>query len=339
MGAAPSTVQAESGTTSVFKALARAQRTGKFTPKLLERLAEVLPQADEFIRLLRAGIGGDNEAEHALDEVGSWEVMHMFYPAPVPYNRTARITLERAAMRPYILASQEKCAEAVDYMLADPLISLYLWDEAVDVLRRITEFSQLKIVQSAVVLETELSALAALDAEMCFDLGTESMFECLLPETSAKSTNPAGLLFAWFKTEHGFHSMGSVLSHRSLREVKLTDVTLKRWSSGKHCISSETFHSIVSAISDEDDLSPAWARYWAARVLNLIGYVGQHCQANAKLLALTPHSRALAPWPAYPFGYPSFSEWSRVRYRYWFNYHSEQVKRLEFAVRLGAPRL
>lgn len=338
MGAAPSAVQAESGNTALFRALTRAQMTGKISLKLMRRLSGFLPDGHDFTTLFRAAIARDTDAMAALDRMGAWEVMYLWDSGEAPYNRKARIAVERSAMRPHALASEGRFGEAVEHMLADPLLTRYLWDEAVDVFRRITEFDKLKVIQSSLVLETELSALAALDVQLCRDAGTESMFMCLLPGDAMGKLNPVGLLFAWFRTEYGLKSINSILSHPRLLELELAEATLKRWSSGTHCISDETYRAMALALSYEEDLKPVWARLWAARVLNMIGYVGQHYEKHARALAKTPYPRAAAPWPEYPFGYASFAEWSQARYRYWFDFHCEEIERALSVERTTAPR-
>jgi hypothetical protein len=145
------------------------------------------------------------------------------------------------------------------------------------------------------------------------------------------------LLFTWFRKEFGLKSIDSILSHPSLLELELVEATLKRWSSGTHCISVKAFHEMVSALSGTEDLTASLARHWAARVLNMIGYLGQYCAKHAKLLAATPHPRAAAPWPEYPFGYASFEEWCHARYPYWFEFHSQEIQRTVATAPATAP--
>jgi hypothetical protein len=340
MGAAPSTVQVESGTVALFKAMNRAQKTQKFTPKLLRRLYDLIPEDHEYTALFRAALAGDQDSKVILDRMGSWEMSYPLKRGNPRYSIRARIAIERAAMQSYFLASASKFDEAVDLMLADPLLSRFLWDEAAAVFRDTVEFQKLRIVQSSLVLETELSTLAALDAELCLEAGNQadSMFRCLLPGSTTGKANPVSLLFAWFKTEFDLKSIDSTLSHAPLVEFELAEATLKRWSSGTHCISETTFGEMVSALGEEEDHTPAMARHWAARVLNLIGYVGQHFSTHARALAVTPLPRVAAPWPEHPFGYSSFEEWCQARYPYWFDFHIKEIQRVDANEGPTAPK-
>ncbi|OYD77413.1 UNVERIFIED_ORG: hypothetical protein BDU10_2514 [Burkholderia sp. CF145] len=71
-------------------------------------------------------------------------------------------------------------------------------------------------------------------------------------------------------------------------------------------------------LQDPEDI--LYQQYSAAKVVNLIPYLGQTVETKTRENGEPP---AMWPWPAYPFGYPDFESWAAARYPFWLDCHRE----------------
>ena len=285
-----------------------------------------LPLESPISAELRAALNGDVSAQSRMENIGPWECFFLGTGENLQHM-SARVRLlvsiERASCEPTRLIRDDAISGAVTLMRADPVISLFLWPEVVEVLERCNTAKQLLPVQASIAIEVLLSYVAATDAELAS--GDESTFACLLPGEHAPGKNPTSLFFAYLRDAIGAKSLRAILDHPKARELLLDMSTLKRWSAGSHCPDMVWLRPVLKAFFDDASYAPVTNRYWGARYFSLIGYFAQTVATRAKeLSAKTDRASALRPWPNYPFGYSNCESWLQSRYPYWFDYHQKE---------------
>lgn len=273
---------------------------------------------DDFLLALR----GDESAISRVEAMGFWECFAMG-AAGENVSLSPRwnfiFAIERACVGPTRLILQNQFAQAADALAADPLMQMFLWPEALSILRRLRCRQQLAPLQRSVALEVTLSVIAAWDAERP-ESTNPSRFNCLLPETEGRS-NPTSLLFRWIKRQAGVRSISELRKRAGLaRYSGLDETTLKRWSCGSHYPQPSVLKLLAKGVFGDADYEPLWSRYWASRQLSLLGHLTERYQ-HAAAVEATSHSRSLAPWPDLPFGCSSFEAWCHERYPAWMEYH------------------
>ena len=316
---------------SLYKRLERTMQ-GKQAAKLslVEDLLGKMPQ-HPALDDLRAAARGDEIAQVRLDSQGPWET---FAKAATitegAYSAKAAhfIAIERACAEPQRAIKQGDFSLATEQLINDPLMSRFLWPEALVILRGCSKKTGLLSLQASGCIEVLLSALAAWDTEIEKSYGREadSRFSCILPCPQNPGKNGTSLFFGWLKERVGATSISGLLSHRKATELSLDLGTLKRWSSGSHHPDPVWLRLLVLAFFGDANDKEVWTRYWAAKYLNFIGFIAQQCSGRARQFIGTQSEKILAPWPVFPFGYTSFDTWCQARYPYWLEYHRQNTQ-------------
>lgn len=301
----------------------------------LDRLPVEFPLADE----LRAALNGDVGAQSRMESLGPWET-HFLGAGEDLQRMSGRgrlvVAIERASCKPMCLIRDGAISEALAVMHADPVLSLFLWPEALEAMGRCNTPLSLLPAQAAVAIEVLLSYLAAADAELAS--ADESAFACLLPGAHAPGKNPTSLFFTYLRDAIGVKSLRAFLEHPKAKQLSLDMATLKRWSAGSHFPDPVWLRLVVKAFFGDASHSPVLNRYWGARYLNLIGYLAQTVVEKVQSPSLTSDQvLALHPWPDYPFGYSDCESWMHARYPYWFDYHLRQRQALSDGTREKRP--
>lgn len=314
----------ESGAEALYKKCERvSQGKQPARPDVCAELLRKIPADSAIGVLLQGALDGDEDAKNEMERIGLWESFLL----GIGYNWENAgvrgrliLSLERACAGPAKLIARGDLQSATQSLCADPVISLFLWPQAVELLNRCHSASQLLPLQAAISLEVQLSFLAAADVDID---GRESSFSSLLPNAQAPGHNPTTLFFEYLKTTIGIKSMNALLEHKKATNLQLDMATLKRWSAGSHHPDPAWLRPLVKAFFDDADFPPAWNRYWAAKNLNLIGYLAQTLSRRAHRLIGTAQENCLLPWPSYPFGFSGFEDWVEVRYPFWLSYHQK----------------
>ncbi len=291
--------------------------------ELVIKLLDGLPVEHPFLVEMRAACNGDVSAQKRIEEIGPWESFFLGLGEDL-LELSARekllVDLERASCRPTTLIRAGSMSEAVAEMRADPVISLFLWPEVIEVMDQCSSAQQLLPAQLAITIEVLLSYVAAADAEMAS--ANESMFASLLPGEHAPGKNPTSLFFAYLRDAIGAKSLRAFLDHPKAKKLSLDMSTLKRWSSGSHFPDMVWLRPILKSFFGDASYAPITNRYWGAKYLNLIGYLAQIVSTRAmKQAAVAERALAFRPWPNYPFGHANCESWMQSRYPYWFDHH------------------
>lgn len=296
--------------------------TPNFGLEFLDRLPVEFPLLGE----MRAAFNGDVSAQTRMVSNGPWESFFLGSGEDLE-GMSGRgrllVAIERASYEPTRLIRAGSVSEAVAMMQADPVISLFLWPEVIEVMEGCWSPKQLPPAQAAVATEVLLSYVAATDAELAS--ADESAFACLLPSEQAPGKNPTSLFFAYLRDAIGAKCLRAVLDHPKAIGLSLDMATVKRWSAGTHCPDIVWLRPLLKAFFGDASYSPVTNRYWAAKYLSFIGYLAQTVATRAqKQPALSELANAFRPWPSYPFGYSNCESWMQSRYPYWFDYHLKQ---------------
>jgi hypothetical protein len=292
--------------------------------EFLDRLPAEFPLADE----LRAALNGDVGAQSRMESLGPWET-HFLGAGEDLERMSGRgkllLAIERASREPINRIKSGAIQEAVALMGSDPVLSLFLWPEALEAMGQCNTARQLLPVHAAIATEVLLSYVAAADAELAS--ADESAFACLLPGAHAPGKNPTSLFFAYLRDAISVKSLLAFLEHPKAKRLSLDMATLKRWSAGSHFPDPVWLRPVVKAFFGDASHSPVLNRYWGAKYLNLIGYLAQRVVENVQTASLTSEQvLALRPWPAFPFGHADCESWMQARYSYWFDYHLKQKR-------------
>lgn len=296
--------------------------SSSFGLEFLDRLPAELPFSCE----MRAAFNGDVSAQRRMEKIGPWESYFLGSGEDLQgMSGRGRLLLdiERASCEPTTLIRAGAVSEAVAVMSADPVISLFLWPEVIEVMEGCKSAKQLPPAQAAIATEVLLSYVAAADAELAS--ADESALACLLPSEHAPGKNPTSLFFAYLRDAIGAKSLRAVLDHPKAKELSLDMATVKRWSAGTHCPDLVWLRPVLKAFFGDASYAPVTNRYWGARYFSLIGYLAQTVATRAqKQPAMSEQALAFRPWPNYPFGYSNCESWLQSRYPYWFDYHLKQ---------------
>lgn len=309
--------------------------TSNFGLEFLDRLPVEIPILGE----MRAAFNGDVSARCRMENIGPWELFFLGSGEEL-LNMSGRgrllVAIERACCEPTRLISAGAISEAVAVMRADPVISLFLWPEVIEVMEECKSAKQLPPAQAAIATEVLLSYVAAADAELAS--ADESIFACLMPGEQAPGKNPTSLFFAYLRDAIGAKSLQALLDHPKAEKLSLDMATLKRWSAGSHYPDPVWLRPVLQAFFSDASYAPITNRYWGARYFSLIGYFAQTVATRAQQQpVMSEQALAFRPWPSYPFGYSNCESWMQSRYPYWFDYHLKQRQVLTDGAREKRP--
>lgn len=309
--------------------------SSKFGLEFLDRLPVEVP----FFSEMRAAFSGDVSAQTRMESIGPWETFLLGSGEDLQgMSGRGRLLLaiERASCEPSHLIRAGAISEAVAMMQTDPVISLFLWPEVIEVMEGCKSAKQLPPTQAAIATEVLLSYVAAADAELAS--ADESAFACLLPGQHAPGKNPTSLFIAYLRDAIGAKSLRAVLDHPKAEKLSLDMATLKRWSAGSHYPDPVWLRPVLKAFFGDASYAPVTNRYWGARYFSLIGYFAQTVATRArKQPVMSEQALAFRPWPRYPFGYSNCESWMQSRYPYWFDYHLKQRQVLTDGAREKRP--
>ena len=309
--------------------------SSKFGLEFLDRLPVDVP----FFSEMRSAFNGDVRAQSRMENIGPWESFLLGSGEDLQgMSGRGRLLLaiERASREPTRLIKAGSVSEAVAMIQSDPVISLFLWPEVIEVMEGCESAKQLPPAQAAIATEVLLSYVAAADAELAS--ADESAFACLLPGEHAPGKNPTSLFCAYLRDAIGAKSLRALLDHPKAKELSLDIATLKRWSAGTHCPDLIWLRPVLKAFFGDASYAPVTNRYWGARYFSLIGYLAQTVATKAqKQPGMSEQAWAFRPWPNYPFGYSDCESWLQSRYPYWFDYHLKQRQVLSDGTREKRP--
>lgn len=297
----------------------KQRNVSSFVKELIARLPTDSPIAEE----MGSAFSGDADAQSRIENLGPWESFFLGSGENMQCmsgRGRLLVSIERASREPMCLIRAGRLSEAVAIICSDPLISLYLWPDVINVMKRCSTEKRILPARIAIACEIFLSYIAATDAELASE--NESSFACLIPNTKSPGKNPTSLFFSFLLNAIGEDKIPAVLDHDKARGLSLDASTLKRWSAGSHCPDLVWLRPLLNAFFDDASYRPVINRYWAAKYLNFIGYIAQTvvCQSK-KIMVESGNLSAVAPWPSYPFGYSDCQSWMESRYPYWFDYH------------------
>ena len=289
----------------------------KYLKKMKELHAQFqLPEDPSplLLEYLAAPDNPDAVVSKELAQLSSWGAYFLGYDQLESHHQHI-LDIEQRSYDAHQLFSHGHSQAATEALLTDPVMSAFLWPEAVSALRnmpKLTQGSQ-HPVQLAVALEVHLSILASLDAQLP---GSTSWFQTLLPTVKQ---NVTAKLFQWMKGE--YRTIGDWLDRPEFVELvgsgELDAATAKRWSAGRTHPSHAKIKAIVQALYANGEEVPLLARDFAARLLNLLIY---HALDNQTAAQVNPGS-PWQPWPALPFGYPDIESWLQARYPFWYQHY------------------
>ena len=310
---------------SLYKRLRRVrQGKQKETPQLRRDLLAKLSSENPRHKKFRLALEGDECSQQEVSNIGEWECYITGQGNnSIPHHLAFLIDIERACAQPLKLITQGRYPLAAHLLEQDELMSRILWPEALRILKTSADAKAILPLQASVAMEVHLSHLASWDAEhsVAPETGDESQLICILPSSRTPNRNPASLFFRWLVNEIGVKSASSMLNDDRAIGLSLDPVTLMNWNRGRHYPNILQLQSLVAAFLSNVDHTPAWNRYWGAKYLGFLGYLAEMCSEKARRLIGTEQETALAPWPALPFGYPTFEAWCQARYPYWFDFH------------------
>lgn len=293
-----------------------------FIESFIERLPDTHPLVGEF----RAALAGDIDPQSPIENQGLWEITLLSMGGNLKSmsgHSRLFIAIERSSYEPTRLMRSGDMPGAVSLLQTDPVISMFLWPDAITAMQCCKEEKQLLAVRAAIASEVLLSYVAAADAELAST--NQSSFICLIPGEHAPGKNPTSLFFECLRNAIGVKSLPAFLDHPKAKGLSLDMSTLKRWSAGSHCPDPVWLRPILKAFFDDPDYSPINSRYIAAKHLSLIGFFTQKMVTKTlKLPAMSEQASVMRPWPDYPFGYSNCESWMQSRYPYWFDYHLKQ---------------
>lgn len=275
-------------------------------------------------------IRGDTEACEIVNKMGVWEVFALglqLNEEDWPQRLKHWIEIERSTNQSLFLFHERRYDEALSSLVKEPIASLLLWPEAIDILNKQKTLKALLPLRGSIAIEMLLSWLAACDAQVCHSMSvTESLVFDVLPTSLTENKNPTSLFFKWIKNKTGLPSISAILNSTKAAKLELDESLLKRWSNGSHMPSEKAFKDFSEAMFDNPTSKDIWMRYYGTMYLNFIGYQIQYAQ---KKFITTANSESLKanyrPWPDMPFGFKTIETWFENRYPYWFEYHIKQI--------------
>lgn len=301
----------ESRTRKVFKEILDVLRpAANITPRVLDDFLAAI----DGCAAARERVNSMTYAESLLSglghEVDTWKRRHGFL-----------VAMERAGWRAQGLLEAGDMEGAASFMADHPLLQALVWPEALKVLRSAPSLKALNPLTSSMALDAHLGWLAAWDLDYAEEKGVElPHFACLLPSHAQSGRNPTSLFFDALKRRLGVSTVAGILESRDV-PPSVDMVTLYRWSAGLQFPDLDKLTTLMAAYGLKDPQDLLHWQFHAAKLVNLMAYLGQ------RLAALTRESGeppAMWPWPAYPFGHPDFESWAAERYAFWLAFHREK---------------
>lgn len=231
------------------------------------------------------------------------------------------VLMERAGRCAQQLFEAGDTYGAVEYIATHPLLNALVWPEAQEVLRGATSLNDLRPLTTAMALDAHLGWLAAWDLDDAESRGLPApQFAGLLPTRERPGRNPTSLLFDELKRRLEVSTITEMMdSGHSVPDVAVG--TLYRWSAGKNFPDVETMSKVMEAHGFLDERDILHRQFSAAKLINLLGWVGQNIVTKTREFGEPP---VMWPWPAYPYDHPDFESRAAERYPFWLKFYQEQ---------------
>ncbi len=318
---------------ALAKRFDRAMRSDAASPELLSALKRRLSetQADFFKKIWHAA-EGDAVAAQEVEAFGPWTSFFLSFRAPLAYSCEYRLALERAARVALAAYGRGDYGSCVGHLREEVLYEPVLWSNAMRTLEHASGIDEGIAIRFAVAMEVELSCLAALDIQLCVDESAgDSMFSALLPKDTRQTSNPLAMLFRWLKSTTGLSSLAEIDTKLSIADKPIHPVTLSKWSRGTQVPKPAWLKLFITLCPNEVDRKRVERMYWAATLLNFLGYYSAMFIKDARSRASVasngsaPTSGHIQLWSHFPYEHQTFSEWTRERYPFWLAYHRARI--------------
>jgi hypothetical protein len=327
-GGSMRTAFAEMGRESLFKGLERGARVGRFSEALKKELLELMPPL--IRRNMRAAFDGSEvDADH-LALIGPWEAYSLGAAhneageaEVMPASMQFLCNVERASRRPTELCSEGCFLEASDALANDELMKHFMFPALLSAFVEAAKFEDLLLLRVTVALEVWLSLLALWDIEARpADIDDEgSHVSLLIPEEGSVGKNTIALLFDWLLRAAQVPTAAALAKDARLREISIDGGTLGAWSRGTNFPRSSYAKVISNALLCSDDAAAFKVLCAAARQLNFVGYIAQHCEEKIGRLKGASVENRTRPRLCLPFGHDTVESWLRGRYPFWLRFH------------------
>ena len=260
-----------------------------------------------------------------IREMGFWE-SYLLGRDRLEVHQQFILEIERKCTPVSFEISRGRFQKALFYLNNDPLLKNFLWPSFKSAYKRVSTIQQFGPIQLAIALEVQLSVLASIDVSLMADKTDleESLFIQLLPNDTH---SPTANFFHWLKQLLNAKTIDEWVNHKKILpffdDNELDVSTVKRWSCGAFHPSHKLINRLALAIYPIDGSEPLIARDWATRYINALGYLAQQCseRAESESLGSEIERRKWAPWPNFPFGFPTFEKWIMHRYPIWLEFH------------------
>lgn len=304
----------------------------KATPKHVAELLKLKDFPEKIRQEFQAAVfEGNTEAHEAIERSGMWKLLarsHELQGISLGTHVPFILEVERALDEPEKLATAGKFAELAETLTGHPLLSRFMWPDALQAIASATSAKTLLPAQASVMLEVQLSILVAQDLSSAHDAALPD----ILPGVAYENGNPTQLFFRYLLRESRCHSISELSDKLSSNWANQRNNSqdppdhtsmLARWSAGTHHPNTDTVFAISRSIWGTEAYEPAWKRFHFANRLNFMGHLAE------KLVALESSSALLRPWPDYPFGHATFEKWAAARYAYWHAFHCSRVASMQ----------
>lgn len=335
-GLPPRVVWQEMGGESVMKSFEYHLKRGQEpSERLAERVLSVLPEPVQTeLRRLNAQREKlqEHEATEADELLRPWATFLRghFKDVPTseyPYASQYLLALERALVRPVGLLRKQQYEAAANVMSASDVLREILSPEMTEALRAVTSSKRFVFVHTAIAIEVALSHFGAWGAS----LGSEGRpalqndVLSLVAGNPAEETTPLQAFFGLLLRDAGVSSQVDFANYLMEQKVPVDLRTLQRWSSGK-TMPVETHIRLIARVLRPSCPEHVLDLYFVVRYLTLLGYASEVLRNQLLPHMKTPGAASVfAPWHPFPFKCESFTDWLRLRYPVWFDYHSNLI--------------
>lgn len=231
------------------------------------------------------------------------------------------IDVERQTSKANQLILEGYVQEAVESLIDQLIAKHLLWPDALELLGKAKTKKDLFGLNISVSFEVLLAIIAARDVHLSRKHNiTISVFESVFPCKKLEGKSPTMLLFEAFKEMLAASSISDLMD-----KTLYPETFFKRWSSGKQLPSYSKFEALISNHLEGKDKDLMLWRYFAVKMLNFIGYASQEICKSIQVSLTEEQKAALRPFPDWPFGHGTITDWLSARYPYWLNYHQQVI--------------
>lgn len=299
--------------------------------ELLAMMESINPNHPD-LGVIKRAIEGEKKAICEINRWGHWEAYLKGESVDTSRPYAAYLLdLEKGSQKIGRLFARKRFACAAKAIERHPFLSLLFWPEALARLKIMQEQDNPMPLQMAILLEVELSLVAAADVQFSHEQGPiPGVFHELLPIGENAVKNTAALFYQWFKAAVGGKSVAAIINDPKTGGITVSEVTLHRWSMGRHFPSKAQLSQLAAFHFGDEQYGPMWSRYWAAKHINFIGYLVQSMHNRVTRRINQPSedpSTQIRHWPVLPFGHTQIDHWLANRYPVWLAFHRERKQK------------